>query len=101
MGIFLSHGLLQRIIVQSFTPMGKTKSAIFFGICQFWAVTTRHHQQRISSRDPGITPGGKDRDVARRKIERTIKLPDTTPAGCKAFVGGVDIGEETSKGAGN
>ena len=25
LGIFLPHGLLQRLIVQSFTPMGKTK----------------------------------------------------------------------------
>src|SRR3954469_12536546 len=30
---------------------------IFFNFCEIWAVTIQHHQQGISSRDPGRSGG--------------------------------------------
>ena len=60
MGIFLSHGLLQRIIVQSFTPMGKTKNANFSGIVSFgllqYNTTNKGSRPEIQT-----SPGGRGR----------------------------------------
>src|SRR3954463_7537063 len=43
--------------INQFTP-----KTIFFNFCEIWAVTIQHHQQGISSRDPGRSGGEEGRE---------------------------------------